>query len=62
MKPTEMDADLSQITEPEQLSRRLSYWETRFGLVRNKSPEFIHEVAQIATRHAQRVAKVLGAG
>jgi hypothetical protein len=61
MKPTEMDADLAQITEPEQLSRRLSYWETRLRLTR-PSVEMTNECADIAKRHSMRVAKVLGAG
>lgn len=61
MKPTEMDSDLSQITEPDQLSRRLSYWETRLKLSR-PSVETMTECADIAKRHAMRVAKVMGAG
>lgn len=61
MKPTEMDNDLSQITEPEQMSRRLSYWETRLRLSR-PSVETMKECAGIAKSHAMRVAKVMGAG
>lgn len=57
MKPTQMDADLSLITEPEQMSRRLSYWETRWKLSR-LTPEQNLEVAQIALKHASRVARV----
>lgn len=61
MKPTEMDADLALITEPDQLSRRLSYWETRLRLSR-PSVETTQECAGIATKHAMRVAGVVRAG
>lgn len=61
MKPTEMDADLAKITEPEQMGRRLSYWETRLRLSR-PSVETIKEAGEVAKKHAQRVAKVMGAG
>lgn len=61
MTPKEMDADLALIIKPEQMSRRLSYWETRLRLTR-PSVEMTQECAGIAKRHAMRVTKVMGAG
>lgn len=61
MKTTEMDADLVSITEPEQLSRRLGYWETRLRLSR-PSVETITEFGEVAKKHALRVAGVMRAG
>lgn len=61
MKPTEMDADLATITEPDQLGRRLSYWQTRLRLSR-PSVETIKEFGEVAKKHAVRVAGVMRAG
>ena len=61
MKPTQMDADLALIIEPEQLSRRLGYWETRLRLSR-PSDETILEFGEVAKKHALRVARVARIG
>lgn len=61
MKPTQMDADLAKITEPQQMSARLSYWETRRGLARLSDDESA-ECDRIAIKHAARVARVLRVG
>jgi hypothetical protein len=61
MKPTEMDADLATITEPDELGRRLSYWETRLRLSR-PSVETIKEFGEVAKKHAVRVSGVMRAG
>lgn len=62
MKPTDMDADLTTITEPEQLSRRLGYWETRWKLTGNRTAADEQEYDAVRFRHSVRCAKVLGAG
>lgn len=56
-----MDADLVSITEPEQLSRRLGYWETRLRLSR-PSVEMVTAFGEVAKKHALRVAGVMRAG
>lgn len=61
MKPKQMDADLSRITEPQQMSARLSYWETRRGLSRLSDDEKA-ECERIAIKHASRVCRVLRVG
>lgn len=61
MKPRQMDADLALIHEPQQMSARLSYWETRRGLAR-LSKEDQAECDRIAIKHASRVARVVRIG
>lgn len=61
MKTTDMDADLVQITDPEKLSFRLGYWETRLRLSR-PSVETINDFEEVAKKHALRVANVVRAG
>ncbi len=61
MKPAQMDADLSKITEPQQMSYRLGYWETRRKLSK-LTAEQLAECERIAIRHASRVARVVRIG
>jgi len=61
MKPAQMDADRSQINDPEQMSLRLGYWETRKGISKLTADE-LRECEQIEVRHAARVVRVMRAG
>jgi hypothetical protein len=61
MKPAQMDADLAKITEPQQMSYRLGYWETRRQLSKLTAGEKV-ECEQIAIRHASRVARLVRIG
>ena len=61
MKPETMDADLAKITEPQQMSARLSYWETRRGLSK-LADEQRAACDRIAVKHASRVARVVRIG
>jgi hypothetical protein len=61
MKPAQMDADLAKITDPQQMSYRLGYWETRKGISKLTPDEKV-ACEQIAIRHASRVARVVRFG
>lgn len=61
MKPEQMDADLAAIEDPDQMSRRLSYWETRKGLSRLTDDEK-RQCQQIEIRHAARVVRMVRFG
>lgn len=61
MKPAQMDADLAQIKDPQRMSDRLRYWETRRELSKLSADE-LRECDQIAIRHASRIARVVRIG
>lgn len=61
MKPSQMDADLAKVHEPEQMNYRLSYWENRRGLSRLSDAEQA-ECERIAIRHASRVVRLVRIG
>lgn len=62
MKPAQMDADLAKIKEPEQMSRRLSHWETRVRLTRGLTADDMVQIEQIKIKHAARVARLVRFG
>jgi hypothetical protein len=62
MKLSHMDNDLAKITEPDQMGKRLSYWETRWQLTRGRTVAQELEYDSIRLKHSVRVAKVMGAG
>jgi hypothetical protein len=62
MKLQHMDNDLTKITDPDQLSKRLSYWETRWQLTHGRTIEQEREYDAIRFKHSLRCAKVMGAG
>jgi hypothetical protein len=62
MKPSQMDADLAKITEPQQMSYRLSHWETRIRLTRGLTADDLVKIDQIKIKHAARVARLVRIG